>query len=232
MARPRPGRGGRRLHADERQRHDRQDHDLRRHHHGDRRAGPQRQAATSCSASRRSANYETKNPYFGALIGRYANRIAKGKFTLDGKDYTARHQQRRQPLHGGIKGFDKVVWKARRCQSPTVAAAELTYLSKDGEEGYPGNLDVDGHLHPDQRQRTEDRLRGDHRQADRRQPDQPQLLQPGRRRLGRHPGPRSDAHRRPLHAGRRHADPDRRARAGRGHAVRLQQAHADRRAHR
>jgi aldose 1-epimerase len=86
--------------------------------------------------------YVKKTPYFGALIGRYGNRIAKGKFTLDGKTYTLATNDGANALHGGRKGFDKVVWKARPVESKLGAALELSYLSKDGEEGYPGNLDV------------------------------------------------------------------------------------------
>lgn len=80
------------------------------------------------------------NPYFGCLVGRYGNRIAKGKFTLDGTTYTLAKNNNGQSLHGGIKGFDKVMWKAEK--QPGDSSIKLTYLSKDGEEGYPGNLTV------------------------------------------------------------------------------------------
>jgi aldose 1-epimerase len=80
--------------------------------------------------------------YYGALIGRYGNRIAKGRFTLDGKTYTLATNNGANALHGGPKGFDKVIWKARPVESKHGAVLELSYLSKDGEEGYPGNLEV------------------------------------------------------------------------------------------
>jgi len=88
------------------------------------------------------AGYIKTTPYFGALIGRYGNRIAQGKFTLDGKTYNLAVNDGANTLHGGLKGFDKVVWSARPVESKLGAALELTYLSKDGEEGYPGNLSV------------------------------------------------------------------------------------------
>jgi aldose 1-epimerase len=88
------------------------------------------------------AGYIKTTPYFGALIGRYGNRIAGAKFTLDGKTYTLAANDGANTLHGGLKGFDKVVWSGRPVESKLGAALELTYLSKDGEEGYPGNLDV------------------------------------------------------------------------------------------
>ena len=87
-------------------------------------------------------SYVKKTPYFGALIGRYGNRIAKARFTLDGKTYTLAANDGANTLHGGLKGFDKVVWQGRPAESKTGAALELSYLSKDGEEGFPGNLDV------------------------------------------------------------------------------------------
>lgn len=84
--------------------------------------------------------YLGKHPYFGALVGRYGNRIAKGKFTLDGKEYTLAVNNDVNALHGGLKGFDKQVWDAKEITVKGLPALELTYLSKDGEEGYPGNL--------------------------------------------------------------------------------------------
>lgn len=87
-------------------------------------------------------DYEKHTSFFGSIIGRYGNRIAKGKFTLDGKEYTLATNNGENHLHGGLKGFDKVVWTAKPSTDAAGANLELTYLSKDGEEGYPGNLNV------------------------------------------------------------------------------------------
>jgi aldose 1-epimerase len=81
-------------------------------------------------------------PYFGATIGRYANRIGGAKFTLNGKTYTLDKNDGANSLHGGFHGFDKVIWAAKPASGDAAQSLELSYLSKDGEEGYPGNLSV------------------------------------------------------------------------------------------
>ena len=84
--------------------------------------------------------YLKETPYFGAIVGRYGNRIANGKFVLDGKAYTLVQNNNGQHLHGGLKGFDKVLWNIEEAGTNTL---KLSYRSKDMEEGYPGNLSVD-----------------------------------------------------------------------------------------
>ncbi|HEY9486844.1 MAG TPA: aldose epimerase family protein [Chryseosolibacter sp.] len=86
--------------------------------------------------------YEAGNPFFGSLVGRYGNRIAKGKFVLDGKEYDLIKNNNGNHLHGGTKGFDKVMWKIEEVPGDEVGL-KLSYLSKDMEEGYPGNLHVE-----------------------------------------------------------------------------------------
>ena len=86
--------------------------------------------------------YATTSQYFGALIGRYANRIGMGRFSLNGVEYKLATNNGANHLHGGVNGFNKAVWNARPLHIPGGAALELTYLSSDGEEGYPGNLSV------------------------------------------------------------------------------------------
>ncbi|MBM3852727.1 MAG: galactose mutarotase [Verrucomicrobia bacterium] len=94
-------------------------------------------------------DYVAATPYFGAIVGRYGNRIAHGKFTLDGKTYTlaTNNDPGKIPchLHGGKVGFDKVLWTAEPLLEKNIPGLKLRYLSKDGEEGYPGNLDVTVH---------------------------------------------------------------------------------------
>ncbi len=110
------------------------------------------------------AQYQKGHPFFGAIAGRVANRIAKGKFTLDGKEYSLDINNGPNHLHGGKKGFDKVVWAAKPLPATEHAQSiEFRYISKDGEEGYPGTLDVtviytlndDNELHTEYRATTD-----------------------------------------------------------------------------
>jgi len=88
------------------------------------------------------SDYETISPYFGALIGRYGNRIRKGKFSLDGVEYNLAVNNGENHLHGGLKGFDKVIWDVEERVNDKSVSLILRYTSSDMEEGYPGNLDV------------------------------------------------------------------------------------------
>ena len=88
------------------------------------------------------APYLDQSPYFGCLIGRYCNRIAKGKFTLDGRTYALATNNGPNHLHGGKKGWDKVLWTAAPFQHADGVGVKLSYTSRDGEEGYPGNVNA------------------------------------------------------------------------------------------
>jgi aldose 1-epimerase len=90
----------------------------------------------------RIAGYLKKHPYFGAICGRYANRIADGRFTLAGVEYTLARNDGNNHLHGGVLGFDKMVWKAAEIAPAGGAALRLEHSSPAGDEGYPGRLDV------------------------------------------------------------------------------------------
>jgi aldose 1-epimerase len=88
------------------------------------------------------AGYLGDSPYFGAVVGRYANRIARGRFTLDGRTYRLATNNGPNSLHGGVKGFDKVVWRARSFQRGDSVGVTFEHTSADGDEGYPGTLRV------------------------------------------------------------------------------------------
>lgn len=88
------------------------------------------------------AGYEGDHPYFGSTVGRYGNRIAKGKFTLDGKEYELATNNGDNHLHGGVKGFNRHTWSAEKIETDQDVGIRFHRMSKDGEEGYPGNLSV------------------------------------------------------------------------------------------
>lgn len=132
---------GRAIHAHQR-RDERQHPHLWRDRPGDQCSRPGRRSGNIALGFARLDDYLTKNPYFGTITGRYANRIAKGAFTLDGQTYKLAANNGPNALHGGLAGFDKKVWKAKEIQGADGVGLELTYTSPDGEEGYPGTLNA------------------------------------------------------------------------------------------
>jgi len=176
--------------------------------------------------------YLTRSRYFGAVVGRYANRIAHARFTLDGHLYELAANNGANHLHGGRRGCDKVAWTATPFDRDGNVGVVLTYVSVDGEEGYPGtlNVSVTYTLTP------QDELIVDYAATtDKATPinlsnhSYFNLAGDGQGTILEH-RLTIDADR--LHANRRHADSHRRARAGRGHALRFPSADADRRADR
>ena len=145
-------------------------------------------SATSSSASTSSKATWPAIPISGRRPGGSPTGSPRAEFTLDGKEYKLAVNNGPNTLHGGLKGFDKVVWKAEDVSGPAGPAVKLTYLSPDGEEGFPGNLSVAVTYTVTADERAPDRLHGHDRQGHAGQPHQPQLLQPGRARRGRDPG--------------------------------------------
>src|SRR5262245_19692889 len=86
--------------------------------------------------------YLTKSRFFGAVVGRYGNRIAKGQFTLDGTEYSLAVNNGPNHLHGGVKGFDKLVWRSSSHTNPASGTVQYTLVSPDGDEGYPGRVEA------------------------------------------------------------------------------------------
>ncbi|MDI6104260.1 hypothetical protein QLQ12_37280 [Actinoplanes sp. NEAU-A12] len=125
-------------------------------------------------------DYEEKSPYFGCITGRYANRIAKGQFTLDGVRYQLPVNNEPNSLHGGTTGFGKHVWKATPLTTDGGVALRLQFTSPGRGPGVPGRADGHGDLHGDRQAGDPDGLRGHDHRGDGGEPDQPRVLQPGR----------------------------------------------------
>ena len=124
------------------------------------------------------AGYLAVRRFLGATIGRYANRIANGSFELNGHRFQLPTNDGANALHGGLTGFDRKPWTITAVGENPAPFVTLSYVSLDGEEGYPGTLKTETHLPHFGRQRAIARILRGNRQADHRQSDQSQLLQP------------------------------------------------------
>ena len=130
----------------------------------------------------RLEGYLTASRFFGAVVGRFGNRIAKGRFALDGRTYELAVNNGPNHLHGGVKGFDKVVWQAEPFSTGAGSGVTYRYVSADGEEGYPGRLDARVTYTLTERNQIIVEYTATHGQADTDQSDAALVLQPRRRR--------------------------------------------------
>ena len=147
-----------------------------------------------------AAEYFTNSPFIGALIGRYGNRIAKGKFTLDGHEYTLATNNGANHLHGGKKGWDQALWTAEPFQGKEGPGRGADAHERGRRRRVSRHREGEGHLHAHRRQSPARRVLGDDRQADGDQPDAAQLLQSLGGQVARHPRPRADDQRGAVHA--------------------------------
>ena len=179
-----------------------------------------------------AAGYFTSAAFFGTLVGRYANRIAKGRFTLDGREYILATNNGPNHLHGGKKGWDKAVWRPEAFNDRRGVGVTLTHTSQDGDEGYPGTVKATVTY----TLKDADELQIDYVATT----DKPTIINLTQHSYFNLAGTSAASildhevihQRRPLHPGRPGPHPNRRARAGAGHAVRFSSADGDRRAHR
>ena len=130
----------------------------------------------------RLEGYLTASRFFGAVVGRFGNRIAKGRFALDGRTYQLAVNNGPNHLHGGVKGFDKVVWQVEPRSTAAGSGVTYRYISAEGEEGYPGRLDARVTYTLTERNQIVVEYLGDDRQGHSDQSHAALLLQPRRRR--------------------------------------------------